>query len=291
MARRPIRRPTRSARPMVLTGLIVGLALVIAFLPRAADRDRAAPPVDPAAQPDQASEGQVADDEPFTWVPADSVATLSRLSGAIDRLLSEPRIQVRGESDLDGSFETFVIDIDRPERSFASTETVGNEQVGVVAIERIETPSMQYVRVTMDGVSERVGEWSEIPVSTEEQLELETAYTLFGRVTPDLARLPELWTRLNIDVQQTEYAGRTGIRIVARTDDLSIYLRDNRIANVGPSNQIGSTIWNLWFEQDELVRLEGRGVQFFHGEPFRSARIDIEFVRSDVRVGPPTGTG
>jgi len=291
MARRPVRRPTRSARPMILAGLIVGLALVIAFLPRAADRDRAAPPADPAAQSDQASAGPAADDEPFTWTPAPSAATLSRISGAIERLLSEPRIQVRGESDLDGSFETFVIDIDRPERSFASTETVGTEQVGVVAIERIETPSMQYLRVTMDGVSERPGEWNEIPVLTEEQLELETAYTLFGRITPGLAGLPELWTRLNIDVQQTEHAGRTGVRIVARADDLSIYLRESRIANVGPSNAIGSAIWNLWFEQDELVRLEGRGVQFFNGEPFRSARIDIEFVRSDVRVVPPGGAG
>jgi len=291
MARRPVRRPTRSARPMILTGLIVGLALVIAFLPRAADRDRAAPLAAPAAQPDQPSEGQVADDEPVIWVPVPSAAALSMISSAIDRLLSEPRIQVRGESDLDGSFETFVIDIDRPARSFASAETVGTEQVGVVAIERIETPSMQYLRVTMDGVSERLSEWNEIPVSTEEQLELQAAYTLFGRITPGLAGLPELWTSLNIDVQQTEHAGRTGFRVVARADDLSTYLRENRIANVGPSNAIGSAIWNLWFEQDDLVRLEGRGVQFFNAEPFRRARIDIEFVRSDVRVVPPGGAG
>jgi len=278
---------TAVGHPVIFALLIVVLASVIAFLPRAADQDQAAPRADPVQLPDQPSDDQTAADQPFTWVAADGSASLLMASQAIDRLLNEPQLNVRGESDLGGLVETFVIDIDRTVRSFASVETIGTEQTGVIAIERIETPDMQYLRVTMDGFSQQPGEWNKIAITTEEQLELETTYTLFGRITPNLARLPELWTRLNIDVQQTEHLGRTGIRIVTRTDALSDYLRDNRIATVGPSNEVGSSIWHLWFEQGELVRLQGRGVQFFDGEPFRNARIDIDFARSDVRVQPP----
>jgi hypothetical protein len=280
-----------SIRAAILVALGATLVLLIILLPRG-ESGSGEPGVSNPDPTPSAPRPLPPQAEPVAWrlvTDADGRALADRtVQSAVSELLARETLQVRGRSDLSGTIETFTVDIDWGTAAFASVQTVGSENGIEATIEKIETPEAVFIRVLGD-TPEQHGPWNEIPVSVPEQREIESAYTLFGRITPRrLADLAVMWQELNLEVHTATKGGMDGVRLVARSDDVSRYIRDNELAGMQPSDEIGATSWQLWIQNGQLVRLEARGVQFFTGEPFRNVVIDVDYVDTVVSVNVPT---
>jgi hypothetical protein len=269
---------------LIVGGMAIVLVLVIAFVPRPGSSDTSDP--DPAATTTTTAElvGPVVP-EPLA-TPVETAVALAEILPAVDRLLAEEALVIEGRSDLAGQVQTFDIDFDALAPAYRTLETVGTETEVQATVERVTTADTIYLRV-VDEDPEIEPRWSVIPVTVEEQLDLEQIFTLFGRISPDLANLAVMWTELPVQADRLTAGDDTGYRLTLRADEVTSYLRDNELSPMGPSDEIGATTFEVWLDGPDLRRLVAGGVQFFTGEPFQDASIDITYRPGPVVVVRP----
>jgi hypothetical protein len=269
--------PSDRRRVALIGGLGLALVAVILLIPR--------PGGDDASVPTPTSEA-VDSGPAIVGTPIDPAIALADVKAAVDAVLAAESLVLRARSDLDGLVETFDVDIDAAGRSFRSIGTVGNTDGVDATFEKIEVPDNVYMRV-IDDEGGAPPMWSVIPIEVAEQSELSSVYTAFGRITPELDDLVVMAEALTLRTETIADGPRNGYRLTARTDEVSRYLRENRLASVGASDEIGASVWEVWIEEGWMTHLVASGVQFFTGEPFRNALIEIEYEQAQVEVRAP----